>query len=149
VEGVLGRLTLGRCLRPALALQGWATIEEFERQDWKDVELTLVSARPRTRFHQALSRPIRARARRSRSERWPGRLIAATSIAAAVPNTLNKAAGQPVPAPAQRNRFQERGVAEVGQRPAAPPPMAWRGDEQIRRRTDCRRPGRCSSFHGG
>ena len=35
------------------ALQGWATIENLSGQDWKDVELTLVSGRP-VSFHQAL-----------------------------------------------------------------------------------------------
>src|SRR4030095_12934771 len=35
------------------ALQGWATIENLSGQDWKDIELTLVSGRP-VAFHQAL-----------------------------------------------------------------------------------------------
>jgi len=35
------------------ALQGWATVENLSGQDWKDVELTLVSGRP-IAFHQAL-----------------------------------------------------------------------------------------------
>src|SRR6516165_10590321 len=35
------------------ALQGWATIDNLSGQDWKDVELTLVSGRP-VAFHQAL-----------------------------------------------------------------------------------------------
>jgi len=48
------RLDPGRCLRPALGLcRVWATIENLSGQDWKDVELTLVSARP-VAFHQAL-----------------------------------------------------------------------------------------------
>jgi len=38
---------------PKAALQGWATIENLSGQDWKNVELTLVSGRP-IAFHQAL-----------------------------------------------------------------------------------------------
>jgi hypothetical protein len=38
---------------PRAALQAWATIENLSGQDWKDVELTLVSGRP-VAFHQAL-----------------------------------------------------------------------------------------------
>jgi uncharacterized protein DUF4139 len=38
---------------PKAALQGWATVENLSGQDWKDVELTLVSGRP-VAFHQAL-----------------------------------------------------------------------------------------------
>lgn len=38
---------------PKAALQGWATIENLSGQDWKGVELTLVSGRP-VAFHQAL-----------------------------------------------------------------------------------------------
>ncbi len=38
---------------PKAALQGWATIENLSGQDWKSVELTLVSGRP-VAFHQAL-----------------------------------------------------------------------------------------------
>lgn len=38
---------------PRSALQGWATIENLSGQDWKDVDLTLVSGRP-VAFHQAL-----------------------------------------------------------------------------------------------
>uniref|UniRef100_UPI0013D8B7A8 DUF4139 domain-containing protein n=1 Tax=Acinetobacter baumannii TaxID=470 RepID=UPI0013D8B7A8 len=34
-------------------LQGWATVENLSGQDWKDVELTLVSGRP-VAFRQAL-----------------------------------------------------------------------------------------------
>ena len=48
------RLTLpGDPAAPRAALQGWATVENLSGQDWKDVELTLVSGRP-VAFHQAL-----------------------------------------------------------------------------------------------
>ena len=38
---------------PRSALQGWATVENLSGQDWKDVDLTLVSGRP-VAFRQAL-----------------------------------------------------------------------------------------------
>jgi hypothetical protein len=48
------RLTLPADIgAPKAALQGWATIENLSGQDWKGVELTLVSGRP-IAFHQAL-----------------------------------------------------------------------------------------------
>lgn len=48
------RLTLpADVAAPKAALQGWATIENLSGQDWKNVELTLVSGRP-IAFHQAL-----------------------------------------------------------------------------------------------
>jgi hypothetical protein len=48
------RLTLpADASAPKAALQGWATIENLSGQDWKNVELTLVSGRP-VAFHQAL-----------------------------------------------------------------------------------------------
>jgi hypothetical protein len=48
------RMTLpGDATAPKAALQGWATIENMSGQDWKGVELTLVSGRP-VAFHQAL-----------------------------------------------------------------------------------------------
>ena len=48
------RLTLpADVMAPRAALQGWATVENLSGQDWKDIELTLVSGRP-IAFHQAL-----------------------------------------------------------------------------------------------
>ena len=48
------RLTLpGDATAGRAALQGWATVENLSGQDWKDVDLTLVSGRP-VAFHQAL-----------------------------------------------------------------------------------------------
>jgi len=48
------RLTLpGDATARRAALQGWATVENLSGQDWKDVDLTLVSGRP-VAFHQAL-----------------------------------------------------------------------------------------------
>ena len=48
------RLTLGADpTAPRSGLQGWATVENLSGQDWKNVELTLVSGRP-VAFRQAL-----------------------------------------------------------------------------------------------
>ena len=48
------RLTLpGDATAGRAALQGWATVENLSGQDWRDVDLTLVSGRP-VAFHQAL-----------------------------------------------------------------------------------------------
>src|SRR5262245_12761756 len=48
------RLTLpGDPTATRAGLQGWATIENLSGQDWKGIELTLVSGRP-VAFHQAL-----------------------------------------------------------------------------------------------
>lgn len=48
------RLTLpADAAAPRSALQGWAVVENLSGQDWKDVELTLVSGRP-VAFRQAL-----------------------------------------------------------------------------------------------
>jgi hypothetical protein len=48
------RLTLpGDPTAARAGLQGWATVENLSGQDWKEVELTLVSGRP-VAFHQAL-----------------------------------------------------------------------------------------------
>ena len=48
------RLTLpADATAPRAAMQGWATVENLSGQDWKDVDLTLVSGRP-VAFRQAL-----------------------------------------------------------------------------------------------
>jgi len=47
------RLTLAEAAAEKARLQGWAVIENMSGQDWKDVELTIVSGNPVT-FRQAL-----------------------------------------------------------------------------------------------
>ena len=47
------RLTLPADNNARAGLQGWATVENMSGQDWKNIELTLVSGRP-VAFHQAL-----------------------------------------------------------------------------------------------
>jgi hypothetical protein len=120
------RLTLGDAAAPRSALQGWATVENLSGQDWKEVELTLVSGRP-VAFHQALYEAYYV-ARPEIPVEVAGRLM--PNVDRGGLNVANKAAGQPAsPAPAQRNRFQERGMAEAASAP--PPPPVAGGAEQI------------------
>jgi len=53
VEGILPSDPAGRSGGAGSALQGWATDRDLSGQDWKGIELTLVSGRP-VAFHQAL-----------------------------------------------------------------------------------------------
>ena len=121
------RLTLGDAAAPRSGLQGWATIENLSGQDWKDVELTLVSGRP-VAFHQALYQAYYV-TRPEIPVEVAGRLM--PNVDRGGVDVARKAIGQPAaPAPAQNNRFQQRGgVAEVASAPP-PPPMAG-GAEQI------------------
>ncbi len=120
------RLTLGDAAAPRSALQGWATVENLSGQDWKNIELTLVSGRP-VAFHQALYEAYYV-TRPEIPVEVAGRLM--PSVDRGGLQVAGKAMPQPAsPAPAQRNRFQERGVAEVASAPP-PPPMAG-GAEQI------------------
>src|SRR4051812_33397202 len=121
------RLTLpADVAAPKAALQGWATIENLSGQDWKDVELTLVSGQP-VAFHQALYEAYYV-TRPEVPVEVAGRLMPNVDRGGVL-NTANKMAPKPVPAPAQSNRFQERGLAEVGN--AMPPPQLAGGVEQI------------------
>jgi len=120
------RLTLGDVSAPRSALQGWATIENLSGQDWKDIELTLVSGRP-VAFHQALYEAYYV-TRPEIPVEVAGRLMPNVDRGG-IPNTVNKAGSVPAPAPAQRNRFQERGVAADVANAPPPPPMAG-ADEQ-------------------
>jgi hypothetical protein len=120
------RLTLGDATAPRSALQGWAIVENLSGQDWKEVELTLVSGRP-VAFHQALYEAYYV-TRPEIPVEVAGRLM--PNVDRGAVNVANKAMGQPAaPAPAQRNRFQERGVAEAASAP--PPPPVAGGAEQI------------------
>ena len=91
-------------------LQGWATIENLSGQNWKEIELTLVSGRP-VAFHQALYEAYYV-TRPEIPVEVAGRLM--PNVDRGGVNVAGKVMGQPaVPAPAQRNRFQERSVAEA------------------------------------
>ncbi len=119
------RLTLGDVAQPRAGLQGWATIENLSGHDWKEVELTLVSGRP-VAFHQALYEAYYVK-RPEIPVEVAGRLM--PNVDRGGVQVAGKSMQQPAaPAPAQRNRFQERGSAETSA--ASPPPMAS-GAEQF------------------
>jgi hypothetical protein len=102
-------------------LQGWATIENLSGQDWKDIELTLVSGRP-VAFHQALYEAYYV-TRPEVPVEVAGRLM--PNVDRGGVNVANKAAPAPA-APAMNNQripFQQRSVAEAAAAPP-PPPVA-------------------------
>jgi len=104
------------------ALQGWATIENLSGQDWKDIELTLVSGRP-VAFHQALYEAYYV-TRPEVPVEVAGRLM--PNVDRGGVNVASKMAPA-APAPAQndlRNRLQQRGVAESAAAPPPPPAAA-------------------------
>jgi hypothetical protein len=121
------RMTLpGDPMAARSGLQGWATIENLSGQDWKEIELTLVSGRP-VAFHQALYEAYYV-TRPEVPVEVAGRLM---------PNVdrggVNLASKMPPAAPVpaqndQRNRLQQRGVAESA---AAPPPPAAAAVDQF------------------
>lgn len=117
------RMTLpGDPMAARSGLQGWATIENLSGQDWKEIELTLVSGRP-VAFHQALYEAYYV-TRPEVPVEVAGRLM---------PNVdrggVNLASKMPPAAPVpaqndQRNRLQQRGVAESAAAPPPPPAAA-------------------------
>ncbi len=122
------RLTLpGDPAAPRSALQGWATVENLSDQDWKEIELTLVSGRP-VAFHQALYEAYYV-TRPEIPVEVAGRLMPNVDRGGVDAN-LNRPKANivpPLPAPSPANRFQERGVGTAAMAP--PPPMAG-GAEQ-------------------
>ncbi len=112
---------------PRSALQGWATIENLSGQDWKEIELTLVSGRP-VAFHQALYEAYYV-TRPEIPVEVAGRLM--PNVDRGGVNVANKMMGgvPAAPVPAQRNRYQERGVSDMAS--ASPPPPMSGGAEQI------------------
>src|SRR4029079_11263976 len=120
------RLTVGEATVPRSGLQGWATIENLSGQDWKEVELTLVSGRP-VAFQQALYQAYYV-TRPEIPVEVAGRLM--PNVDRGGVEVADKMMQQPgAPAPAQRNRFQERGVAQAAA--AAPQPPIAGAAEQI------------------
>ena len=116
------RLTLpGDAAAPRSALQGWATVENLSGQDWKEIELTLVSGRP-VAFHQALYEAYYV-TRPEIPVEVAGRLMPGVDRGG-VTADMRKAAPPPPPMSAQSpaNRFQERSVGTAAMAP--PPPMA-------------------------
>lgn len=119
------RLTLGA--DPAAArsgLQGWAVVENLSGQDWKDVELTLVSGRP-VAFHQALYNAYYV-TRPEVPVEIAGRLMPGVDRGGVGADQRAKAA-PPMPAPVPNRAQQERFSAspQIAMAPPPPPvPMA-------------------------
>src|SRR4029450_5073140 len=93
------------------ALQGWATVENMSGQDWKDVELTLVSGRP-VAFHQALYDAYYLK-RPEVPVEVAGRLMPSIDrggVDAERAKSKSGAEPPPPPAPARPQQQMERGV---------------------------------------
>ncbi|MCF8531556.1 MAG: DUF4139 domain-containing protein [Reyranella sp.] len=120
------RLTLGG--DPAAtrsALQGWATIENLSGQDWKDVDLTLVSGRP-VSFHQALYNAYYV-TRPEVPVEVAGRLMPGVDRGGV---QAPQAKSSTVPAPAPQRLQMERSIApSTAAAPPPPPPMAAASDQ--------------------
>ena len=104
------------------ALQGWATVENLSGQDWKDVELTLVSGRP-VAFRQALYEAYYVKRPEVPIE-VAGRLMPGVDRGGVEAQDRMKAAPPPPPpapssAPQPYRPQQERGAAAATM---APPP---------------------------
>ncbi len=115
------RLTLPGDTSARAALQGWATVENLSGQDWKNIELTLVSGRP-VAFHQALYEAYYV-TRPEVPVEVAGRLMPNVDrggVAADAPPP------PPMPANAPRNMFQERAATAN-----PPPPPAAKIAEQF------------------
>ena len=114
------RLTLGADPTAARsALQGWAVVENLSGQDWKDVELTLVSGRP-VAFHQALYNAYYV-TRPEVPVEIAGRLMPGIDRGG-VTADQQRAKSQPMPAPAPYRAQQERAVGAPAMAPPPPPP---------------------------
>ncbi|MEI7875266.1 MAG: DUF4139 domain-containing protein, partial [Alphaproteobacteria bacterium] len=122
------RLTLGSDPTAARsALQGWATIENLSGQDWKDIELTLVSGRP-VAFRQALYNAYYV-TRPEIPVEVAGRLMPGVDRGAVQADQRAKSASPPMPAPAPYRPQQERSMAAGAAPPPPPPPVAAAADQ--------------------
>src|SRR3990167_5293154 len=121
------RLTLGADPTAARSpLQGWATIENLSGQDWKDVELTLVSGRP-VAFRQALYNAYYV-TRPEVPVEVAGRLVPGVDLGG-VQASQPKASTMPVPSPAPYRSQQERSAAPAMAPPPPPPAIAVAADQ--------------------
>jgi hypothetical protein len=121
------RLTLpGDATASTAALQGWATVENLSGQDWKDVELTLVSGRP-VAFHQALYEAYYV-TRPEVPVEVAGRLNPYIDRGGVAANEVRRAAPPPPPAPASAPMMKSR---DAQYEAAAAPPAQAAGAEQI------------------
>jgi hypothetical protein len=115
------RLTLGA--DPAAArsgLQGWAVVENLSGQDWKDIELTLVSGRP-VAFHQALYNAYYV-TRPEVPVEIAGRLMPGIDRGGVTADQQRAKSSLPMPAPAPYRAQQERSVSAPAMAPPPPPP---------------------------
>ena len=115
------RLTLGA--DPAAArsgLQGWAVVENLSGQDWKDVELTLVSGRP-VAFHQALYNAYYV-TRPEVPVEIAGRLMPGIDRGGVTADQQRANSSLAMPAPAPYRAQQERSVGAPAMAPPPPPP---------------------------
>jgi hypothetical protein len=123
------RLTLpADPVAPRAALQGWAIVENLSGQDWKDVDLTLVSGRP-VAFRQALYEAYYV----TRPEvpiEIAGRLMPGVDRGGVDAANRLKAAPPPPPAPAPAYRPQQERAASPAIA-AAPPPAAAAAADQF------------------
>jgi hypothetical protein len=110
------------------ALQGWATVENLSGQDWKDVELTLVSGRP-VAFRQALYEAYYVKRPEVPIE-VAGRLMPGVDRGGVDASERLKAAPPPPPppAPAPYRPQQERGAVAAT---LAPPPTGAAAADQF------------------
>lgn len=117
------RLTLGA--DPAAArsgLQGWAIVENMSGQDWKDVDLTLVSGRP-VAFHQALYNAYYV-TRPEVPVEIAGRLMPGIDRGGVAADQQRAKSSLPMPAPAPYRAQQERSVGAMAPPPPPPAPPA-------------------------
>ena len=116
------RLTLGADPTAARsALQGWATIENMSGQDWKDVELMLVSGRP-VAFRQALYNAYYV-TRPEVPVEVAGRLMPGIDRGGVEADQRSKGSAPAMPAPAPYRAQQERTMSPAAA-PPPPPPVA-------------------------
>src|SRR4029453_9095546 len=122
---------LTRAAEPAAArsaLQGWATVENLSGQDWKDVDLTLVSGRP-VAFRQALYEAYYVKRPKVPIE-GAGKIMPGVARGGVEGQARLKAAPPPPPppAPAPYRPQQERGAAATT---IAPPPTGAAAADQF------------------
>lgn len=121
------RLTLGAdAAAPRSALQGWAVVENMSGQDWKDVELTLVSGRP-VAFRQALYNAYYV-TRPEVPVEVAGHLMPSIDRGGV---TADQRAKSSLPMPAPYRAQQERSVAAPAMAPPPPPAEIAGGAEPI------------------
>lgn len=124
------RLTLGADSAAARSgLQGWAVVENLSGQDWKDVELTLVSGRP-VAFHQALYNAYYV-TRPEVPVEIAGRLMPGIDRGGVTADQQRAKSSLPMPAPAPYRAQQERSVGAPAMAPPPPPAELATAAEQI------------------